>query len=102
MLGPRRLLTLDSFAAHKTPDVLKKYKELDLDVAMIPGGYTPVLQPLDIGVNKSFKDKFCEYWSYWKHNQYYQYGRFGKDVKRASYVEVCRWICNACNEVKTL
>ena len=55
MLGPRRLLILDSFAAHKCPDMLEKFKELDLDVAMIPGGYTP----LDIGVNTSF------IWSFW-------------------------------------
>jgi len=35
------------------------------DVAMILGGMTSLLQPLNIGVNKPFKDNLRQYWNKW-------------------------------------
>jgi len=37
--------------------------EYDTEVAIIPGGCTPVLQPLDVGVNKPLLRKEFEAWS---------------------------------------
>ena len=49
------LLVWDSFQAHLT-DVKAALKQRKIDVAVIPGGLTPVLQPLNKCLNKPFKD----------------------------------------------
>jgi hypothetical protein len=53
----KTLLIMDSFLGHKTAEVKKTCKENNIDIMMIPGGYTGLLQPLDISVNRSFKSK---------------------------------------------
>jgi hypothetical protein len=52
------LLIWDSFKAHESKEIIEDFfiEKVDTDVAIIPGGCTPVLQPLDVGINKSFKD----------------------------------------------
>ncbi|CAI7867777.1 unnamed protein product [Closterium sp. NIES-54] len=53
---PRKaLLVLDSYRGHLTPEVKKKFGELNLVPAVIPAGCTSEIQPLDIAVNRSFK-----------------------------------------------
>ena len=54
----KKLLIMDSAPAHKTEAVKQLCKRLNFDIAMIPGGLTDQLQPLDISVNRSFKSKF--------------------------------------------
>ena len=55
--NPRSLLILDSFTAHKTSAVKNRFHEKHTDIAIIPGGLTSRLQPLDVSLNKSFKSK---------------------------------------------
>lgn len=55
--NPRSLLILDSFTAHKTDAVKQRFREKKTNLAMIPGGLTSRLQPLDVSLNKSFKAK---------------------------------------------
>ena len=50
------LLVWDSFRAHLTDSVKDDLKQRNIDVAVIPGGLTPVVQPLDKCLNKPFKD----------------------------------------------
>ena len=50
------LLVWDSFRAHLTDEVKADLNRRKIDVAVIPGGLTPVLQPLDKCLNKPFKD----------------------------------------------
>ena len=52
----RSLLVWDSFRAHLTDSVKDDLKQRNIDVAVIPGGLTPVVQPLDKCLNKPFKD----------------------------------------------
>jgi hypothetical protein len=49
----RKLLIMDSAPGHKTELVKQVCKKHNFDVAMIPGGMTKYLQPLDISVNRS-------------------------------------------------
>ncbi len=49
------LLVMDSFKGHLTDEVKETAKELNVTRAIIPGGFTSELQPLDISVNRSFK-----------------------------------------------
>lgn len=51
----RALLVLDSFTAHKTDAVKKAMRKVNVVPAVIPGGCTSKLQPLDVSINKPFK-----------------------------------------------
>jgi hypothetical protein len=55
--NPRSLLVLDSFNAHKTDIIKRRFYEKNTDLAIILGGLTFCLQPLDVSLNKFFKAK---------------------------------------------
>ena len=55
--NPKSLLILDSFTAYKTDAVKNRLYEKNTDLAVIPGGLTSRLQPLDVSLNRSFKSK---------------------------------------------
>jgi hypothetical protein len=50
------LLVMDAVSFHKTADIKRKLREQNITVVMIPAGCTYLLQPLDIAVNKPFKE----------------------------------------------
>ncbi len=52
----KSLLIYDSARAHITDDVKNMAKNFS-QIAVIPGGLTKKLQPLDLTANKSFKSK---------------------------------------------
>ncbi|CAJ0592861.1 unnamed protein product [Cylicocyclus nassatus] len=58
------LLILDSARCHLTEDVRELFKEHS-KIAVIPGGMTKYLQPLDVGINKPFKDNLRAGWERW-------------------------------------
>jgi hypothetical protein len=49
------LLIIDCAASHKTPNILRKLKELGIEVRMIPPRLIGLLQPLDTHINRLFK-----------------------------------------------
>ena len=55
IFNPEGLLIMDSRAEHKTEKIKKTIKEQRSQLAIIPGGLTCKLQPLDVGVNHAFK-----------------------------------------------
>ncbi len=55
--NPQSLLVLDSFSAHIVDSVKCRFGEKNTNIAVIPGGLTSRLQPLDVSINKSFKSK---------------------------------------------
>jgi hypothetical protein len=59
------MLLLDHFKVHTLPSIGKKLSNAGVDVMMIPAGYTSVLQPMDIGCNKPFKDRLTELYDIW-------------------------------------
>ena len=50
------MLVLDNATTHNTNKVKDKIKECETYVSMIPSGLTLKLQPLDISINKVFKE----------------------------------------------
>jgi len=59
------LLVWDSFRTHLTDEVKADLNQREIDVAVIPGGLTPVLQPLDKCLNKPFKDNVRRKYLVW-------------------------------------
>ncbi len=57
------LLVLDSFRGHITKDVTSLMKKHNIIPAVIPGGCTSLLQPLDVSINKPMKDAIRQLWS---------------------------------------
>ena len=56
------LLILDSFKGHLTKDVNSSMKKMNVLPAVIPGGCTSLLQPLDVCINKPLKDHAKKLW----------------------------------------
>ena len=56
------LLVWDSFSAHLTDTVKQQLRENKTATAVIPGGLT---RPLDVCLNKPFKDRLREKWMTW-------------------------------------
>jgi len=54
--GQPSLLVLDLFATHKTQEVLDTFLANDITLSLIPGGCTSLVQPLDVSINRPFKD----------------------------------------------
>jgi len=59
------ILILDSYRCHMMASVVTKIQELGIEVKHIPGGCTSLCQPVDVGFNKPFKDRFRRQWVSW-------------------------------------
>ena len=93
------LLIFDSFSGHidqgVRDDLKKKHKTT---TAVIPGGLTKKLQPLDISVTRAFKSRMREQWEQWMTAGIHSFTESGK-MRRATLTEVCEWVSRAWNSV---
>ncbi|GBC10346.1 hypothetical protein RclHR1_09550007 [Rhizophagus clarus] len=51
-----KMMVYDSFRGHLYDSIKKDFHEIGFDLAVIPDGLTSICQPLDITINKPFKD----------------------------------------------
>ena len=77
----KKILFLDSYEAHKTDNVIEEFKKMKLDYKFIPPGFTSSLQPLDVCINKSFKDYYKAEWNEWMDNGIHIYTKCGNRQK---------------------
>lgn len=63
--GVLPIIFLDSYRCHMMASVVSKIQDLGVEVEHIPGGCTALCQPVDIGVNKPFKNRLCDQWEDW-------------------------------------
>ena len=61
-LGKKSLLVWDMFRTHLIEEVKDRLKSVDTTMAVIPGGLTSLVQPLDVCLNKPFKDGMRSKW----------------------------------------
>jgi DDE superfamily endonuclease len=59
------ILYLDSYCCHMMASVVGKIQDIGVEVEHIPGGCTSLCQPVDIGINKPFKDRIRQQWEDW-------------------------------------
>lgn len=87
--------------AHLTAAVKHQVKQMNSELAVIPGGLTKELQPLDIGVNRAFKVKLRAAWERWMTDGEHTFTKSGRQ-RRASYATICQWIVDAWAKVSAL
>ena len=92
--GERTLLVWDSFRGHLTDGAKSYAKKRKIDQAVIPGGLTGILQPLDVVINKPFKDQLRQLWQDWMINGKHQFTASGKQ-KKPTKNQVLQWIKTA-------
>ena len=63
------LLFLDQFSAHWTATVQDKLVQIGITPYQIPAGCTSLLQPIDVGIGKPFKDRVWLKWWDWMLDQ---------------------------------
>ena len=86
------LLIFDSFSAHIDEGVQNNFKtEHKTTTAVIPGGLTKKLQPLDISDSRSLKNHIREEWEKWMSEGIHTFTMTGK-MRRATHEEVCNWV----------
>lgn len=98
MLKKKSLLVWDSFKAHLVDSVKRKLKCNNTDVAVIPGGLTSVVQPLDVSLNKPFKDRLRGNWSNWMIEGEKQFTKGGA-MKAPSLEIITGWIKQSWDDV---
>ena len=89
---------LDSFEAQKTEQVKRSFKSENSDLAVIPGGLTSVLQPLDVCLNKPFKDRVRQKWMAWMAEGIHELTASGRQ-KKSSEELMCQWIGEAWRDI---
>ena len=84
-------LVMDEFKVHLMLSCIKKIQESRSEVDFIPAGYTSQLQPLDVEINKPFKDLL--------RNQYEQWMRenLNNPDLKPKREDIARWINFAWN-----
>ena len=92
------LLVWDSFSAHLTDTVKQQLRENKTATAVIPGGLTRLVQPLDVCLNKPFKDRLREKWMTWMMSGEKTFTPGGQ-LRAASLVTVCQWVKESWQEL---
>ena len=92
-------LVYDMFKTHMMDSIKRKLENINTGVAIIPGGLTCQLQPLDESIIKPFKDKVRVLWSYWMANSAEHMLTKGGRVKRPRITTWCKWVLKAWEEI---
>ncbi|CAB4412953.1 unnamed protein product [Rhizophagus irregularis] len=88
------MMVFDSFRGHLEESVKEKFNQSNIDLAVIPGGLTSKCQPLDVAINKPFKDNLRKEWHFWISNGGAGYTEAG-NLRRAKISDVCGWVKRA-------
>ena len=94
------MLVYDSFKDHLGELIKKKLHESEIDLAVIPDGFISICQPLDVSINKLFKDNLRKEWHTWMAN-----GNAGETIsgnlRCTSFSDVCLWVKRAWEGIST-
>ena len=91
--GVMPILFLDSYRCHMMASVVTRIQNLGVEVQHIPGGCTSLCQPVDIGVNKPFKNRLRSEWEKWMILEGLEHGTTSPPT-RADIIRWCRFAMN--------
>ncbi|KAG7367332.1 DDE superfamily endonuclease [Nitzschia inconspicua] len=86
--GAPVVLFLDHFRCHYSDIAKAKLNNIGVQLKLIPKGCTSVVQPIDVGVNKPFKDRIKSYWWEWMIG----FGENGGNIPIPSREDVQHWV----------
>ena len=81
--------------------IITRLKEHNTDVAVIPMGLTSQLQPLDVSLNKPFKDNVRVLWSEWIAGDTDHEFTKGGNLKKPSISLWCQWVLKVWERIDT-
>lgn len=93
------LLVWDMFRSHVTESTKNRLAQNNTKIAVIPGGLTSMLQPLDVSLNKPFKDHMREQWNNWMMSGEKSYTKGGA-MGAASLDVLCDFVIKSWEKVK--
>ena len=96
----KSMLVWDSFRAHLSKPIRRTLQSLNTECAIIPGGMTGILQPLDVCINKPFKDRLRVKWQEWMITGEHTLTASGR-TRKADLNVICGWIKEAWNDIPT-
>ena len=64
-LNQPSMLVLDAFKGHLTDSVKNQLHKMNTELVVFPGGMISVLQPMDVSINKPFKDRLRQQYLTW-------------------------------------
>ncbi|EXX75300.1 hypothetical protein RirG_042970 [Rhizophagus irregularis DAOM 197198w] len=92
------MMVYDSFRGHLEESVKIKFRDRGIDLAVIPGGLTSICQPLDVSINKPFKDNLRKEWHIWMAGGGSGMTASG-NFRRARLSDVCGWVKRAWDRI---
>ncbi len=98
--GDRRLLVWDACRVHLTDRVKEELRRRNVDTAVIPGGMTSLLQPLDVAINRPMKVHLRSQWTEWMISGKQEFLPSGKR-RPPSRETVLSWIAASWKEIDT-
>jgi hypothetical protein len=99
-INTKILLIYDNFSAHVTDKVKKFMKETYplIDIILLPPNTTPILQPLDVGINKPFKTFIRNQYIDWLTKNYQNNSILEVEINERKKLLV-DWILNSWNKI---
>ena len=95
----KSMLVWESYrGGHLSESVKRKMRELQTVPAIIPGGMTSMVQPLDVCVNKPFKDRVRKRWQEWMMDGEHTFTSGGR-MRKVGLVEICEWIKKSWDDI---
>ena len=85
------MLVYDFFKGYLEESIKIKFRESHVDLVVIPGGLTSICQPLDIVINKPFKDNLHRKWHAWMASDSARETVMG-NLRYAKISDVCLWV----------
>ena len=98
LLNCKSLLVWDMFKSHLCENIKTTIKRINTDIAVIPSGLTSILQPLDVCLNKPFKDGLRKCWNEWMVSGDHTFTAAG-NMCAASLTNVCEWVVKSWDNI---
>jgi hypothetical protein len=92
------MLILDAFRGHLSDELKVELERKNFNLVVVLGGMTSQLQPLDVSVNKPFKDYLRKEYEAWLLSKNLPLTPSGK-IKRASASELAEWVSAAWKKI---
>jgi hypothetical protein len=92
------MLAIDAFHGHLSDRSRNRLRNKSTDLVIIPSGMTSQFQPLDVSVNKPFKQLVCKHCDAWLNKDSHILTPSGK-IKRALASIIMEWMSKAWKEV---